>query len=311
MPGGSCVLPKIASCPGCASGNQVLVGSIPAAIFFAGRKLAVPLEGGQLWRCRDCNLQYRFPRMEKRLLDELYRQGEEDVWQSPDDSREDWRYARGQIATCELGGEILDVGCFDGRFLASLGADWKKYGVEISPRASRIAESRGVSLLGSDFSALNAHEDRFAVVTAFDVIEHVEDPKAFLSQCANVLLPGGLAIISTGNTDSLPWKFHRSLNHYCICPEHISFINLPWCNSVADDVGLEVLESRSYRRLQAGWSRHAMDIAANSAFVGFPGLFAWLRRHGVGHSSHDSTHGYPPLWPTAKDHFAIVFQKRN
>ena len=42
----------------------------------------------------------------------------------------------------------------------------------------------------------------FGIVTAFDVIEHVPDPVAFLSRAASLLAPGGIAVIGTPDADS-------------------------------------------------------------------------------------------------------------
>ena len=40
----------------------------------------------------------------------------------------------------------------------------------------------------------------FDVVSAFDLIEHVPDPRAFLRGCASQLKPGGVMLISTPDT---------------------------------------------------------------------------------------------------------------
>jgi 2-polyprenyl-3-methyl-5-hydroxy-6-metoxy-1,4-benzoquinol methylase len=44
----------------------------------------------------------------------------------------------------------------------------------------------------------------FAVVTAIEVIEHVESPIGFLRNIGRMLAPGGVGIVTTPNVDSLP-----------------------------------------------------------------------------------------------------------
>jgi len=41
----------------------------------------------------------------------------------------------------------------------------------------------------------------FDVVSAFDLIEHVPDPRGLLRQCASLLKPGGILLISTPDTE--------------------------------------------------------------------------------------------------------------
>jgi len=44
----------------------------------------------------------------------------------------------------------------------------------------------------------------FALLTAMEVIEHVESPVGFLRNIARLLAPGGVAVLTTPNVDSLP-----------------------------------------------------------------------------------------------------------
>jgi len=56
---------------------------------------------------------------------------------------------------------------------------------------------------GSDFAS-ELGVASFDLVTAVEVIEHVESPIGFLRNISRLLTPGGVAVITTPNVDSLP-----------------------------------------------------------------------------------------------------------
>ena len=99
---------------------------------------------------------------------------------------------------------ILDVGCGGGLLsepLARLGAD--VVGLDASSgnvAAARLhAASEAVAVeyrLGDPHSALNVDE-RFDVVLALEVVEHVSDLETFLATAARCVAPGGLLFAST------------------------------------------------------------------------------------------------------------------
>ena len=99
---------------------------------------------------------------------------------------------------------ILDVGCGGGLMseaLARFGAN--VVGVDASPgnvAAARLhAESQHVTVdyrLGEPAEVLSPHE-RFDVVLALEVVEHVSDVPAFLAAAADRLAPGGILFVST------------------------------------------------------------------------------------------------------------------
>ena len=107
-------------------------------------------------------------------------------------------------ATTLAGLRILDVGCGGGLLsepLARLGA--QVIGVDASPgniAAARLhAAAQGVVLeyrLGEPANALR-HDERFDVVLALEVVEHVSDVSGFVETVATSVAPDGLLIAST------------------------------------------------------------------------------------------------------------------
>ncbi len=84
---------------------------------------------------------------------------------------------------------ILDYGCGSGRFV-------------------RFVTYKGYTAYGYDpyvpmYADRRLLNERYDVIVAWDVIEHVEDPREFLATLAALLLPGGLLVIGTPNADHI------------------------------------------------------------------------------------------------------------
>jgi 2-polyprenyl-3-methyl-5-hydroxy-6-metoxy-1,4-benzoquinol methylase len=102
-------------------------------------------------------------------------------------------------------GELLDVGCGGGAFLADMrDLGWNVLGVEPDPRAVEVAtRQRGLDVRLGTLEAQRFSADRFDAVTSSHVIEHVHDPLAFLRECARIAKPGGRVVVVTPNIESL------------------------------------------------------------------------------------------------------------
>jgi SAM-dependent methyltransferase len=121
-------------------------------------------------------------------------------------------------------GRALDVGCAAGfcmQALRELGFD--VHGVEVSETIARHAIER----LGFDTVHIGTLEQApfdertFDLITMWDVIEHVADPRRLLARARELLTPDGLLVLETQNIDS---PFARALGprwHHYKHAEHI------------------------------------------------------------------------------------------
>jgi 2-polyprenyl-6-hydroxyphenyl methylase/3-demethylubiquinone-9 3-methyltransferase len=110
---------------------------------------------------------------------------------------------------CLSGLRVLDIGCGAGLLcepLSRLGAQV----IGVDPAASNIAAAKlhaDRGHLSIDYRCTTVEEmdvrERFDIVLAMEVVEHVSDVGMFIGRCASMLKPGGLMVVSTLNRN---WK---------------------------------------------------------------------------------------------------------
>jgi len=101
------------------------------------------------------------------------------------------------------GKRLLDVGCATGFFMEAAAAEgFDVRGVEFSTVAIGLARPDiRARIVHGDVNALRTQEtEPFDVVTAFDIVEHVQNPADFLRDLHAILRPGGVVAISSPDT---------------------------------------------------------------------------------------------------------------
>jgi SAM-dependent methyltransferase len=115
---------------------------------------------------------------------------------------------------------LLDAGAGRGRFVAAARrAGYDARGIEPSPRGVAAARTAyGVELESVALEA--ARESELDVVTAWHVLEHLDDPGAALDRIQAWLRPGGTLLVGVPNLDSVqarlagPRWFHLDLERH-------------------------------------------------------------------------------------------------
>lgn len=275
------------ACPQCASPATEVFGALPVGRSFAGVEQNPPLRGGSLARCHQCFLMFRTPIFPEEEYVHLYEAGSHAVWRSRS-HRRDHQLAATALLESVSSGSVLDVGCFDGAFLRRIPQAFKRFGVEPGAAAAAAARSHDIAVLGKSLGDISANSG-FDAIVAIDVIEHVLEPLVFLKQCAALVRPGGILVLSTGDADSKAFGRFRERFWYAAPPEHVRFVGANWFRLHSTVLGLEVLRltpfrHRSwkpvieaclapYRLLQAGLRVLGQPAGDRRFVVGWPGLF--------------------------------------
>jgi 2-polyprenyl-3-methyl-5-hydroxy-6-metoxy-1,4-benzoquinol methylase len=122
-------------------------------------------------------------------------------------------------------GRALDVGCAAGFCMAALRErGFEAHGLEVSETIGSHARDH----FGFDTVHFGTLEDspypdcHFALITMWDVVEHVVDPAALLAKAVRLLAPNGLLVIETQDIDSRfarllgpRWHHYKHAEHIC------------------------------------------------------------------------------------------------
>jgi len=100
--------------------------------------------------------------------------------------------------------KILEIGCGLGFFGKHLQEYFSYMGSDISSDALKYAKEKNniKNVIHSDAGSLPFGPQEFDVLVAFDVIEHLPNPKQFFFESSRILKQNGFLILSTPNTQS-------------------------------------------------------------------------------------------------------------
>jgi 2-polyprenyl-6-hydroxyphenyl methylase/3-demethylubiquinone-9 3-methyltransferase len=191
----------------------------------------------------------------------------EERWQAlapglePPDLERRLRFLREHVAE---GDRLLDVGCGEGRFaaeLALIGAT--VLGVDVAEEPLRRARELhpGLDLrLVADQGVWGLPDASFDVVWAGEVIEHVADTAAWLSEVRRVLRPGGRLLLSTpahGRLAMLRLALSRRAlaEHFDPRGEHLRFYTRDTLRGLLEDFRFEPVDVRASG---APWGRRLL-----------------------------------------------------
>ncbi len=127
-----------------------------------------------------------------------------------------------KISKYKKRGDVLDIGCGDGRFLLSCKKKgYGVYGIEGSVAARQVAKSKGIFVYSKGFLKENFKGKKFDVITLWQVLEHIDDPNVYLKKIKSILKKEGLLYIGVPNIESSQYKLFRKNWFHLDMPRHL------------------------------------------------------------------------------------------
>lgn len=156
-------------------------------------------------------------------------------------------------------GTLVEVGPGFGTF-ASVATESGKFArviaVEPTPEMAKACRDRGVLVIQKRVEDIGDEFDGADVLVSFEVVEHLFDPSVFLAQCARLVRPGGLLVVSCPNGQGFDIAT-LGAGALAVDAEHVNLFNPASLASLVARSGFEVLEVTTPGRLDAEFVREA------------------------------------------------------
>jgi 2-polyprenyl-3-methyl-5-hydroxy-6-metoxy-1,4-benzoquinol methylase len=158
---------------------------------------------------------------------------------------------------------LLDIGCSSGALLAvAAKLGFSPSGVEIASKAAETAQRAGFEVFCGLLHEARFPDATFDVITAFELIEHLNDPLNFLKECSRILKPERILIVNTPNASSWTAGVMRERwdgFNLTSMGGHVSFFSPRSLAYLATQCGFRV-ERLETRRVRFAESHHVSPV---------------------------------------------------
>lgn len=154
-----------------------------------------------------------------------------------------FRFPLKRILKYQRSGTLLDIGCGVGNFLVQAReCGFSVSGIETHAEFKEVARSKfNIHVDLGLFEEMDLPENRFEVVTMWETLEHIHDPKSSLLRVFKILSPKGILAISVPNVANLGFLLLREYSGHR-GGEHINFFSPFTLSRMLTDCGFKILE---------------------------------------------------------------------
>ena len=147
---------------------------------------------------------------------------------------------------------VLDIGCATGALLANLrDRQWRVTGVEISPCAEYARRERNLDVRDIPLEENKFPSSSFDVILASHLIEHLNNPRSFLTETHRILKNNGYCFITTPNISGFQAKFFGNKWRSAIF-DHLYLFSVKTLSNLFSNTGFKIESIHTWGGLAAG-----------------------------------------------------------
>jgi len=224
---------------------------------------AVDYKGIQIFRCRNCGIQFMNPPYADSHLEEYYSHFtfEEPAWDEALHYCHNFYLSLVERFAVNKG-RILDVGTGKGHLLlAARQRGWQPVGYDVDEQSEiPISKKLGVEIVCGDFTKIPWEPESFDAVYMHQVIEHLKRPVPHLKTIHSILKKGGILFAAQPNIHSLAARFKfgleklglrkKNIGAYYGTEGHLWYYTPRTMSSILRKSGFEVLYLRSGHKVR-------------------------------------------------------------
>ena len=199
-------------CPWCKRDQSEILGTKP--------------DGVTLYKCQICGLIFQ----SGNKADKMHYTRDYYEKDFGNQEKQQIRYQLVQYITGGFKGisSVLDVGCGAGLFLEKVAKSCPKAtGLDKSPWSVDICKAKGLEIYNEQLETFYPKE-KYDLVTAWEVVEHIEDLRSFLNSVKKIMSDIGIFMLSTPNVSSYrAKKYGLEWKGFCWRHEHLCYFSAP------------------------------------------------------------------------------------
>lgn len=205
-------------------------------------------QGSTFVQCIYDGLVYIDPQPSSEELQQIYDGYGEEWYVLPESisTRQDFAAYRRRFLKFRQTNRLLEIGAAAGGFLIYCQNDgWLTFGVELSAPSSRLArEQHGLDVITGTIHDAAYPDDFFDVVTSWQTLEHVPDPREVITEIFRTLRSGGFFVWSVPRWNGLSIRLIKEKCHL-VSRDHLFYFDHHNISRMLTDIGFSEVRTKT------------------------------------------------------------------